>query len=501
MKVFYRFFFIIGLLVGPLGCMVGPDFHSPQAPSVSSYLNKPLPSKTVATNGLHASGKAQRFVPDAEIPPQWWALFHSPVINALILQGIANSPTLEAAEATLRQARYVLYAQIGTLLVPSVNGQFSGERERFSGSSLGVGNTSLFNFYSATLNVAYNLDIFGGARRQVEYYSALVDYQRYELIAAYLTLTSNIVTTAVNVASYTAQIKATRELIQAQQAQLDIIRGQYRLGGTAKQTVLTQETQVANTRASLPPLEKNLAQTQDALTVLVGAFPSQMHFPTIDLDQLNLPAELPLSMPSTLVRHRPDVQVAEALLHAASAQVGVATANMFPQIALTGSYGGQTDTLKNLFKAASNTWYIMGAVTQPIFQGGALWASRKAAEQAYHVALQQYEQTVLQAFQNVADVLCALEADARALKENRQAEVSALQNFKLTTEQYKLGAVDYLSLLTVQQQYQHALINRIQAQVARYNDTAALFQALGGNWWTPAQYPGPVGAKLNPMVT
>ncbi len=462
--------------------MVGPDFHSPRGPQTNSYTHGTLPKKTTSTS-TGKSGKTQYFNYGQDIPDNWWALYHSKELNQLIEAGLQHSPTLDAAKATLRQAKENLRSQWGTLLLPAANLQLGYERTEFSAQQFGSPVSNLFNLWTAQVFVTYTLDVFGGARRQVEAYRALVDYQGYELIAAQITLTSNIVTTAINVASLKAQIKATRYLIDLNTNQLHIMQKQFVLGGLSKVDVLTQEVLVEQTKATLPPLEQSLAQAQHALSVLIGCIPSESHLPDIKLADLSLPQQLPLSVPSNLIKQRPDVQASEALLHQASAQIGVATANLLPSFPINANYGYQSDKLNDLFSKFRNTWAYGIYPTQILFQGGALLAQRRAAIDAMDAAFAQYRQTVLTAFQNVADSLRAVENDAKELKAQNQAELAAAKNLDLTRQQFKLGAVNYILLLNAQQTYQQTVINRIQAEAARYTDTAALFQALGGGWW------------------
>ncbi|EHL29454.1 efflux transporter outer membrane subunit [Legionella drancourtii] len=477
-----------GLFIGILllsglqsACMVGPNFRPPAAPKVRAYTESPLPAKTVKTKAN--GGQAQTFRQDKDIPLLWWELYHSPEINRLVKAGLINSPNLVAAAATLRQARENWKAQIGTSLLPAINASMGVIRQRYSGVQIGIpGDSATFSLYNPAFNLSYTLDVFGGARRQIEGLRAQVDYQQFEEIAAHLTLTSNIVTTAVNIASYQAQIDATKDLIKAEAGILNILKNQYRLGGVSNANVLTQQTLLEQSKATLPPLEKSLSLAKHSLSVLVGAFPDGP-LPTIKLDRLTLPTELPVTLPSMLVRQRPDVRASEALLHAACAQIGVATANLFPQITLTGSDGWLNSSWSQLFTAPNNVWSIAAQVAQPLFQGGALFAKRRAAIDAFQQSAAQYKQTVLQAFQNVADVLRAIETDARTFQAQVRAEESAHASLTLITQQYRLGGVNYINLLNAQQQYQQARINRIQAQATRYTDTAALFQALGGGWW------------------
>ncbi|MBV9576850.1 MAG: efflux transporter outer membrane subunit [Gammaproteobacteria bacterium] len=487
----FRLFIMIGCFSLITSCMVGPNFKTPRAPAVHTYTEKPLPAKTVQTPSVGQAGKTQYFATGEDVPAAWWGLFHSTELNELVRMGLANSPNLSAAYATLRQSQEALNAQIGNSLFPAFNASFSGERQRASGTSSGAATTTLgagstastiSNIFNTSVNVSYTLDVFGGARREIESLRAQVDYQQFQLIAADMTLSANVMTTAITIASLQEQIRLTRQLLQAQQGQLAIMQKQFRLGGIAKEIILTQETLVAQTLASIPPLEKSLFQNQHALSVLVGKFPNA-ELPQIKLALIHLPTHLPVSLPSNLVRQRPDVRASEALLHAASASVGVATANLFPQFSLTGSYGSSASMPAKLFGGSTNLWSIAGQVTQPLFHGGALLAARRQAIAAYDQAAAQYRQVVLQAFQNVADTLQALETDARTLKAERNAEMAARKTFLLTQKQFRLGASNYLNLLNAQEQYLTSSVARIQAEAARYNDTVALFSALGGGWW------------------
>lgn len=469
------------------GCMVGPDFHKPPAPDVKSFNANPLPAKTASAPTKNSAGNAQTYVYNQNIPADWWEIFHSDTINQLVQTGINNSPNITAAQAALRNADEIYRENVGNLLFPAVNLSTGGTRQRFAGANFGSSvPASLFNIFNVTASISYTLDVFGGSRRQLEALSAQVNYQEFQLLATYLTLSSNIVTTAFTIASYEAQIKATNALIAAEQGQLDIIRKQYQLGGVAGTNVLTQQTLVDQTRATLPPLQKSLSQARHAMDVLLGNYPDTP-VPSINLDKLQLPKTVPVSLTSNLVRQRPDVRASEALLHAASAQIGVATANLFPSFTLNGNYGWTGAVPSNIFAPINKAWLYGGAVTQPLFHGGALLAARSAAIDAYDQALAQYKQTLLQAFQNTADALRAIETDARTFKAAKAAENAAYRNYKITSEQYRDGGVSYLNLLTAQQQYQQTVIASVQAQAQRYADTAALYQALGGGWWNRKQ--------------
>lgn len=466
-------------------CMVGPNFHSPPTPPVYSYTGTALPNSTVQAPAAGQGGKKQYFLIGRDLPSDWWRLFHSTQLNELIRAGIDNSPTIESAKAALLQAQELYYSQFASSFLPNITGQTSANRQRFAEASIGQGTrpASIFNLYNVSASVSYNLDLFGGARRSLEALCAQVNYQRYQLEAAYLTLTSNIVTTAVTLASLKAQIKATKELVMAEENLYHLLNGQFELGAISKVNVLAQQAQLNQTRATLPPLEKDYAQNMHALSVFIGSVPDEKQIPTFDFKNLNLPAQLPLSIPSRLVRQRPDIRAAEALLHAASARIGVATANMYPQLTLNGNYGWEGSLIPSLFTSSTNVWNYGGTLLQTLFDGGALNAQRCAAIDAYKQALAQYKQTVLLGFKNVADVLRALEADAKELKLQKDAEVYSKKSLDLTIAQYKLGSINYLFILNAQRQYEFAQLNRIRAQAKRYNDTAALFQALGGGWW------------------
>lgn len=478
-----RFIYFILFSVFLTSCMVGPDFHRPCLPQTCSYTPKPLPVKTTHIATIGQAGESQYFIAGRDIPKDWWQLFHSPELDCLIKAGIRKSPNLIAAKETLAQTRDIFYAQVASLLIPSITGSFTAERQQFNASSLGVPTTTIFNLFNASVAVNYTLDVFGGSRRQLEGYCAQVHYQWYQMQAAYLTLTANITTTSITIASLREQIKATHDLIRSQENELNILRNQYRLGGISDIDVATQETLVNQTRATLPPLEQKLAQNYHALSVLIGELPCEDALPQFNLNKLHLPICLPTSCPSLLVRQRPDVLAAEALLHYASAQIGVATANLYPQVNLTANGGWQDTVLSSLFNPVNKFWSIGSAITGPIFNGGALYAQRCASIAAFYAARAQYQSTVLEAFKNVADSLRALQHDAEELKYQRSAELAARRALDLTSSQFRLGGASYVSLLIAERAYQNTRIDRIKAEGVRFTDTAALFQALGGGWW------------------
>jgi NodT family efflux transporter outer membrane factor (OMF) lipoprotein len=465
------------------GCAVGPDYRPPPAPDVQTYTEKPTPAETVSAPGL--GGAAQRFVDRGNIPAQWWTLFHSEALDQLIRRALADSPTLAAAEAALRQARENLRARTGTVAFPSVDGSFSAVRQKVTGAGNGLpeGAGSTFSLFNASVGVSYVLDVFGGGRRELEALRAQVDYQRFLLEGAHLTLASNIVTAAIREASLRGQIRANEEIVASELQQMEMVERQAALGGAAQSDVLAQQAQLAQSRAVLPVLERELGQTRNLLAVLSGSLPTDAALPEFRIEAFRLPVELPVSLPSSLVRQRPDIRASEELLHAASANVGVATANLYPQISLSASMGANALRIEDLFSAGTSLWSIGAGLLQPLFRGGELRAKRRAAIAAYDQALALYRETVLQAFQNVADVLQALEANARTLRAQADAEAIARDSLNLTEKQFHYGAANYLTLLNAQRQHQRALIILVQAQTARFADTAALFQALGGGWW------------------
>ncbi|MHB8622639.1 MAG: efflux transporter outer membrane subunit [Sulfuricaulis sp.] len=476
------------------GCTVGPDFREPVAPKTNSYTATTLPAETVATPGR--AGVEQRFVPGQEIPAQWWMLFHSEALDRLIREALADSPSLAAAQATLRQAQENLRAETG-VVSPSVDAQLGAQRQRFSMAAIGQPNvpSTVFNLYNASVMVSYTFDVGGGWRRELEAARALVDYQSFQLAGAHLALTANIVTTAIKEASLRAQMQALQQIETLQQKEVNIVKQQFKLGGARRSDVLAQRARLVQTRAALPPLEKDLALTRHQLAVLAGKLPSATELPEFTLDALELPPQLPVSVPSSLVRQRPDIRAAEALWHQACAQVGVATANLYPRITLSGSYGSEANRTGDLFGPRTSIWDVGASVLQPLFHGGELTARRRAAIAAYDQAAAKYRETVLRAFQDVADTLRALEVDARTLQLQTEAESIARDTFDLSNKDFMLGATNNLALLEAERQYQQARVSLVQSQAQRYADTAALFQALGGGWWNR---PGPVGVVSPP---
>ena len=463
------------------GCKVGPDFQQPAPPDVTTYTPDPLPAETTASKV--AGGEAQRFVDGADLPGQWWQIFHSAPLDALIEQSLKANPNLQAAQATLRAAWENVYATQGGLY-PTVGLNLSETRERLSGVEFGrPGTSSVIGIATAELNITYNLDVFGGTRRAIEASEAQADFERFQLEAAYLTLTSSVVLAAVEEASLRGQIAATEAIIKAETEELVVLQRQFELGGASKAAVLAQQATVAQTRATLPPLQKQLAQQRDLLAVLAGQPPSQRLGQHFELASLQLPQNLPVSLPSKLVEQRPDVRAAEAQLHTASAEIGVATANMLPQISLTAGAGSIATGVGSLFSPGTAIWNVGGSIAQTLFDAGTLLHKKRAAEATFDQAAAQYQATVLTSFQNVADTLHALQYDADALNAQLAAQRAAGASLDLTRDQFRAGAVPYVALLTAEQTFQQTELALVQAQANRFTDTAALFQALGGGWW------------------
>ena len=467
-------------------CAVGPDFHAPDAPKVAdaSHPYTPAPLPAMAASGTSPAYVPQHIVDGQDISATWWEAFQSPALNALVQSALAQSPTVAAAQATLRQAEENYRADYGSKVFPSVTGQLSATRQRQAlaqSPQIPAGYTS--NLFQAGLDLSYTLDIVGGNKRELEGVRAAIDYQRYQVEATWLSLTSSVVATAIQEASLRAQLKVTRDVVDNETKSLEVISKQVQLGALARSAVLQQQTLIAQSQAQIPALEKSLAQTRHQLAVLAGRLPGDDGLPSFDIDSLTLPRQLPLSVPSALVRQRPDLRASEALLHEASAQIGVATAALYPQITLSAGVDRQSLKLDKLFDTGTTGWSLAAGLVQPIFNGGALRAKKRAAVAAYDAAQAQYQSTVLNAFLDVANTLRAIDTDADAVTANAEAERLANESLGLVSRQYQLGAVSYLASLDAQRTYLSTRVALVQARAARFTDTAALFQALGGGWW------------------
>lgn len=460
------------------GCAVGPNFKVPAAPDVSGF----LPASPKSGDGK------QRFVEGADIPAQWWEVFHSQALTSLVQRAIAQNADVQAAQAALRASREnaastrgLLYPQVAAALNPTA-GQVAADVQSPLAS-----NQLTYSLTTAQLTVGYTPDVFGLNRRTIESADALSQQQRFQTEATYLTLTSNVVLAAIQEASTRAQIDATKKIIKIETDLLAVLHRQLAAGQVAQADVLVQEAALAQAEQTLPPLEKQLGITRDQLTALAGQYSSDQVAETFELRALHLPRALPVSLPSDLVAHRPDVRAAQANLASASAQVGVAVANRLPLVTLTAQGGSSPANFANLFSPPTLFYELAGNAAQTVFDGGQLYHKQKQAEADYDQAYQQYRSAVIDAFQNVADALRALQADAKAVKAATAAESAAEKTLKITTQQLNLGAVSSIVLLNAQQTFSQTLLIRVQAEAARFADTAALFQALGGGWWNRSE--------------
>jgi len=460
------------------GCAVGPNFKEPEAPAVDRYTSGEQPSSTIT-----AEGEAQRFDQAVKLNADWWRLFNSPKLDAVMKDAFENNQTLKSAEASLRQSQDNLRAGYGVFF-PQIDAGAGASRQKSSPLSFsGNPSSTIFNLYSLAGTVSYTLDVFGGERRAVESLSAQVDVERYTVVSAYLTLSGNIVNTIIARAAYREQIKATEQTVELEQEQVDIAKAQAEAGIIPYSNVLSLESQLSATEANLPILKQQLSQADHLLAILTGRTPGEWTPPEVELADITLPSDLPLSLPSDLVRQRPDILASESQLHSASAGIGVATAALFPNFTLSGNYGYNTTKLENLSQNAVSLWSIGADIVAPIFHGGELWYQRKAAIEAYNQSLADYRETVLGAFQQVADTLRALEHDAEALKAQSDALKEADEALRLIEANYQAGIVDYLQVLIANYQLYQAKINYIQAEAQRLQDTVAFYVALGGGWW------------------
>lgn len=470
------------------GCKVGPNYKPPTAPQVTGYT--PTPVTTTTATPTVIGGEAQKFTSGQDIPGEWWTVFHSKPLDDLIERALKANPDIKAAQAALLVARENVLAQRGAYF-PNLSASFLADRSKTADtvSSFTANGALTYSLYTPQVAVSFVPDVFGLNRRTVESLAAQEQQARYALAATHITLSSNVAAAAIQEASLRAQIDATHELININTDELKILSEQYAKGYVSRLDVAAQESQLAQVEATLPPLLKQLAQQRDLLAALAGGFPDQDLPQRFELSSLQLPQELPVSLPSQLVEQRPDVRQAEANLHSASAQIGVAVANRLPSFTLTGDVGSMALVFSRMFSSGTVFWDMTGGVTQTVFDAGSLRHREMAARDAYIQASEQYRSTVITAFQNVADTLNALEQDADGLTTAAKARDAASVTLDLSRKQYQAGYTNYLALLSAQQAYQQAVISLVQAQTDRYSDTVALFQALGGGWWHRSDIP------------
>jgi NodT family efflux transporter outer membrane factor (OMF) lipoprotein len=480
---------VIGVVVAELfcGCTVGPHYHAPAPPVVATYTPEPQPSETVSTMG--AAGTAQHLNSAMDVPAQWWSLFQSPELDRLVREALANSPTLAQATARLREAQEELNARTGATKYPTVSGNVSVQREQVDLATFGVPFPSPppFSLLNGSVAVSYALDLFGTNRRLIEGLNAQAVYQKWQLEGARLMLAGNVVSAAIRQAQLRSQIDLNRQMLDLQQQELTITEQRVQAGGLPKYAANQQRTLVAQTQAAIPPLEQQLDVANHQLALLIGKTPAEARIESITLDSLHLPEELPVSLPSAMVRQRPDIRAAEALLHQASANVGVATANLYPQIVLSGSGGG----IGTSFTSGGGVWSVGASLAQPIYNGGALRAEKRKAVAAYEEAGAYYQETVLQAFRDVADALRAIDNDAQTLQARSEAATQAEVTYQIASQRFTAGGISQLSLLDAQRQHLQTMLDRTTSAASRYTDSASLLQALGGGWWNAAQATAP----------
>jgi NodT family efflux transporter outer membrane factor (OMF) lipoprotein len=467
------------LILSPLlvaACTVGPDFERPAAPDVGSYDSATLPQAERVAEHAQAVDFAQ------SVPARWWDLFHSPALDETLRLVFADNKTLAAARATWAQSQQaVLVARAPFLpqLDLAANTQRSG--------SLASSATPVTRSYSIGPSVTYTLDVFGLTGRTVEQQEALAESQHYQLAAAYLTLTGGAATEAIAIAAARLQIATLEDVLASDQQNLDLVRHKFDVGKAAETDVLTAESQLLGDRSQISALRQQLSVARHALAVLASRSPAEWLPPEFDLAEFALPTDLPASVPSALVRQRPDILSAEAQLHAASAAIGVATAQQYPTITLTAALTQQSLSAGTLFEGANNLWSLGAGLTAPIFHGGALEAQKQAAVDAFDAQLATYQQTIVQAFGQVADALRALDHDAEFVANARQALTVSETSLKLERANYQVGKASILDLIVAERAYAQSRLSFVAAEIQQLQDTVQFFVVMGGGWWNAAE--------------
>ncbi|MCQ9156790.1 efflux transporter outer membrane subunit [Acidomonas methanolica] len=480
------------------GCAVGPNFHRPSPALPTHFTEKDLPDRTESTSGK--DGSSQHFRSGADLPGQWWALYHAPALTRLVEIAINNNPGLTAARNALRSAQEQALAQYSGLL-PGVTGTFSRTRGNFPFASSGEpGLEESFGYYDAHLQLSYNFDVWGKTRRTIEQYRAAADFQKAEFEATLLTLTGNVVATAINIASLNAQIAQQEKLVTIEKKYLVTVLRQFELGGATGSDVALQRAQLAQQQAELPLMRNQLAQARHALAAYLGTMPALAQLPRLDLDALTLPSNIPVSLPSSLLKQRPDLWQAEANLHEATAGVGIAVANRLPKFTLTADLGSQAAMAGDLMTPGNGLATLATQALTPLFQGGALLHQQRAAQAQMRQRAAQWQNTLLGAVKDVANALTQLKYDAVELEADVVREQAASRALSLAQAQYQLGGVSYLTVLTSETTYQSAVIALVQARAARLSDTSALFVALGGGWWNRRDLPAAPDDALRSLL-
>jgi len=460
------------------GCTVGPDFKRPDAPKVDRYTEQHLQVESAATP---LADQQLKLGEAAAADREWWHLFRSESLDAVVKQAVQSNRTLVAANATLAQARELADAQAGSLY-PQLAMTAGSGRQRYGAQFLGpFPKPPPFNYYALGPTVSYALDYVGGTARSVEQQYALAEYEHQQLNAAYLMVTGNAVTQSLRIALLRGEIATVEAILEEDRQNRKLVEVAFQAGSVSRVDVVSAESQLASDATLLPPLRQELAVARHALSTIMGQLPAETAPPELELSQVTLPRDLPVSLPSELVHQRPDILASEAQLHAATAAVGVATANLYPHIVLTGNLGLQSTTPAKLFEGSSTAYGLSGSLTAPLFEGGTLRAQRRAAIDALHATAAKYEQTVLTAFGQVADALEALDHDAELLDAQAHAQDAARENVDLTRKSYHEGNVGVLQVLDAERLYQNARLGYVRAQAQRYMDTVQLFMALGGS--------------------
>jgi NodT family efflux transporter outer membrane factor (OMF) lipoprotein len=472
-------FFALALAALLAGCASGPEFTAPAAPAVTRYT-----MGTSATQTAQADvplGNAQRIAQDLTVEARWWRAFGSAALDDTIARALQASPTLAAAQARLAEAQALQHARSGAAELPQVDLGVGVQRQHASPAAQGQsGDGRTFGLYSASVGVHYQLDLSGANRRTLQALAARSDWRRHELAAAQLTLAGQIAGTAIARARLAAQIDASHTLLLSQQEQLALAQRRVVLGQAAPDEAMLLQSQAAQTSATLPLLRQQLQQADHQLAVLAGQAPGAAEVPAFTLRDFTLPTDLPLVVPSELVRRRPDIQASEALLHAAHAERGATIARRYPQLNLSAAIGSQALTSGALFGGASALWSLAGQLTQPLFNA-AQPAQERAADAALDAAAAQYQSVVLQALRSVADALRAIANDAQALRALADADGAAQAALRTASERHRLGSISYAQLLLTQQQAQQVHMQLAGAQAQRLTDTVALYQAVGGD--------------------
>jgi NodT family efflux transporter outer membrane factor (OMF) lipoprotein len=467
---------LLGILILLCGCAAGPDFVRPAAPRSQGYTE----SAAAFEGAAGAAAGAQRVVLGARVAPDWWGLFRSDALDELVREALAGSPSIAAARSTLAQEEELTAAAAGARY-PQADLTAGTGRQKYGKEFLGpLTAPPPFTYFAAGAAVNYTFDAAGGIARSLEERRALLEYAHQELRAAHLALSGNVVAQAIAIGSAGARLRAINELLEEDRRNLKLVQTSFDAGNTTRVDVLFAQSQLANDETLLPPAAQELAMARHALAVLVGRAPAEWAPPPLDFAELSLPATLPVSLPSELVRQRPDILAAEAALHAATAQVGVATANLYPHITLTGSAGQQALTLNTLLSSGNGVWRLAGGLTAPLFDGGTLRAARRADIDAMRARAAMYQEAVLQGLRQVADVLTGIEHDAELLAAETRALQAAQASLNLARESYRAGNVGVLQVLDAERAYSRARLEDVRVQAQRYADTAELYLALGG---------------------